>query len=98
MPMFTVDTLNEDTFRELWARGEPLVVEGLQSRFTIEWSPQYFVDKYGAVGCNIVDCQTDVNKKTTVGAFFEMFGRYEGRKEIWKLKVRSWMWIFVGRV
>ncbi|KAH9938513.1 uncharacterized protein B0H18DRAFT_967503 [Fomitopsis serialis] len=31
-------------------------------------------------------CQTDQNRRVTVGEFFSWFGRYEGRRDCWKLK------------
>jgi lysine-specific demethylase 3 len=79
--------LTEDIFRPLWAKGEPIVVTGLLPKFQIQWTPEYFVQKYSSQSCLILECQTDVNKRVTVGEFFSWFGKYEGRVECWKLKV-----------
>ena len=84
---YTHEELTDCIFRPLWAKGEPLVVTGLSSKFQIPWTPDYFIEKHGTQSCLIVECQTDVNKRITVGEFFTMFGKYEGRTECWKLKV-----------
>ncbi|EGO01531.1 hypothetical protein SERLA73DRAFT_166071 [Serpula lacrymans var. lacrymans S7.3] len=82
----TDSELTEDVFRPLWAKGDPLVVTGLLPKFRIQWTPEYFIEKYNSQSCLILECQTDVNKRVTVGEFFSWFGKYEGRVECWKLK------------
>ncbi|KAG9317119.1 hypothetical protein JVU11DRAFT_1310 [Chiua virens] len=67
--------LTEDIFRPLWLKGEPLVVTGLLPKFQIQWTPEYFVQKYNSQSCLILECQTDVNKRVTVGEFFSWFGK-----------------------
>lgn len=79
--------LTEDVFRPLWVKGEPLVVTGLLPKFQVQWTPEYFLQKYNSQSCLILECQSDVNKRVTVGEFFSWFGKYEGRVECWKLKV-----------
>jgi lysine-specific demethylase 3 len=79
--------LTEEVFRPLWAKGEPIVVTELLPKFQIQWTPEYFVQKYNSQSCLILECQTDMNKRVTVGEFFSWFGKYEGRVECWKLKV-----------
>ncbi|EIN10255.1 hypothetical protein PUNSTDRAFT_142322 [Punctularia strigosozonata HHB-11173 SS5] len=86
VPYYTAEELSEDLFREVWARGEPLVVTGLGRKFAIEWTPAYFVEKYGSQACLVVECQTEANKRTNVADFFGQFGKYEGREKVWKLK------------
>lgn len=84
---FTDAQLTEDAFRPMWQKGEPMVVVGLLEKFKIQWTPEYFIEKYDAQSCLILECQSDQNKRTTVGEFFSWFGKYEGRTECWKLKV-----------
>ena len=79
--------LTEEVFRPLWIKGDPLVVTGLLPKFQIQWTPEYFIQKYNSQSCLILECQTDVNKRVTVGEFFSWFGKYENRTECWKLKV-----------
>lgn len=79
--------LTEEVFRPLWVKGDPLVVTGLLPKFQIQWTPEYFLQKYNSQSCLILECQSDVNKRVTVGEFFSWFGKYEGRVECWKLKV-----------
>lgn len=79
--------LSHDIFSKLWAKGKPLVVTGLLPRFKINWTPEHFVEHHASKGCLVIHCQSDTNKRITVGEFFEGFGKYEGRKDCWKLKV-----------
>lgn len=84
---FTDAALTDDVFRPIWARGDPFVVTDLLPKFELEWTPEYFMEKYDSQSCLIIECQTDTNKRVTVGEFFSGFGKYEGRKDCWKLKV-----------
>jgi [histone H3]-dimethyl-L-lysine9 demethylase len=86
---FTDAELTDDVFRETWKLGEPMVVTDLLKKFTLQWTPEYFKTKYGSQNCLILECQNDVNKRMTVGEFFDLFGKYEGRRDCWKLKVSS---------
>ncbi|KAI0736126.1 Clavaminate synthase-like protein [Fomitopsis betulina] len=83
---FADGQLTDDIFRRIWARGEPIVVTGLLPKFHVQWSPEYFVAKYGSQSCLILECQSDQNRRVTVGEFFSWFGKYEGRRDCWKLK------------
>lgn len=73
-------------FAPIWQRGDPIVVTGCLEHFKIAWTPEYFVKNYGEQTCLIIECQTDANKRVTVGQFFDMFGRYQDRSDCWKLK------------
>ena len=81
--------MTDEIFRSHWMKGEPLVVNDVLSKFRIEWTPEYFIEKYGGQNCLIIECQTEENKRTSVAEFFKDFGKYEGRKSCWKLKVNS---------
>ncbi|KZT12868.1 Clavaminate synthase-like protein [Laetiporus sulphureus 93-53] len=83
---FAEGELSDDIFRRIWKRGEPLVVTGLLRKFHVQWTPEYFLNKYSSQSCLILECQTDQNKRVTVGEFFSWFGKYEGRRDCWKLK------------
>jgi lysine-specific demethylase 3 len=85
--MYEDKDLRYDVFRELWAKGQPLVVTGLLEKFQIKWNPDYFIEHYYTQSCLVIECQSDVNKRVTVGEFFQDFGKYEGRRDTWKLKV-----------
>jgi lysine-specific demethylase 3 len=63
------------------------VVIGLLSKFNIHWTPKYFVEKYKSQPCLIRECQTDTNRRVTVGESFALFGKYEGGTDCRKLKV-----------
>ena len=85
-----VSALTDDMFQAIWAKGRPFVVTGLLPRFNIEWTPEFFIKKYGSESCFIVECQTNEVKQVTVGEFFRNFGDYTERKKQWKLKVGCW--------
>ncbi|RDX53605.1 Clavaminate synthase-like protein [Lentinus brumalis] len=78
--------LTDEKFRRVWEKGMPLVVNGIQSKFHTQWTPEYFSSKYGSQSCLILECQTEQNKRVTVSEFFALFGKYEGRRDCWKLK------------
>ncbi|KAJ3863241.1 hypothetical protein EV359DRAFT_43498, partial [Lentinula novae-zelandiae] len=90
IPTYNFDALTETIFRKNWRKGTPILVTDVGQRFRIRWTPEYFIKEYGDQGCLIIECQTDVNKRVTVGQFFSKFGKYAGREngpiEIWKLK------------
>lgn len=86
---YTDGELTDDIFQQVWKRGEPVLVTNLESKFRLEWTPEYFKSKYGNQSCLILECQSDQNKRVTVGEFFSWFGKYEGRRDCWKLKVRG---------
>ncbi|KAF9268356.1 Clavaminate synthase-like protein [Marasmius fiardii PR-910] len=94
---FTKRELSFPIFQEYWRKGVPLLVQGLLHDLQIKWTPEYFVEKYGSQGCLVVECQTEENKRVTVGDFFKMFrtsvseGSDKGASEslgpgTWKLK------------
>lgn len=83
---YTTNELTDAEFRRAWSQGAPLVVTGLTEKFGSRWRPEHFREKHGSQTCSIVECQTDANKRVTVGEFFGYFGNYEGRTDIWKLK------------
>ncbi|KAG7096549.1 hypothetical protein E1B28_003972 [Marasmius oreades] len=70
---FAKRELSFPIFQEYWRKGSPLLVEGLLSDLRISWTPDYFIEKYGNQACLVVECQTEENKRVTVGEFFRTF-------------------------
>ncbi|KAK7051286.1 hypothetical protein VNI00_004786 [Paramarasmius palmivorus] len=66
-------------FQSHWVKGTPLLVEGVLDNFGISWTPDYFIEQYGTQSCIVVECQTETNKRVTVGDFFRQFGDYTHR-------------------
>lgn len=85
--VFEDSILTDDVFHKAWIKGEPLVVTELLHKFQLQWTPEYLRTKYGNQNCLILECQSEQNKRVTVGELFSWFGDYEGRKSCWKLKV-----------
>ncbi|KNZ76817.1 Lysine-specific demethylase 3A [Termitomyces sp. J132] len=92
IPHYAPSALTPSTFPALWSLGSPLVVVGLLPRFKIAWTPDYFVERYGAQNCLVIECRTEANKRVTVGEFFRAFGRTSTHAmlnrtdSVWKLK------------
>ncbi|KAI0266379.1 hypothetical protein BC834DRAFT_969419 [Gloeopeniophorella convolvens] len=85
---FSDAMLTDETFHRVWKEGRPLVVNGLLDKFHVNWTPEYFISKYGDQGCMIVDCVTESKREVNVRWFFAKFGKYSERDEpaVWKLK------------
>ncbi|KAJ7638409.1 Clavaminate synthase-like protein [Roridomyces roridus] len=84
---FRDNELTEEIFRPIWAKGEPILVTDVGPKLKVDWTPEYFITKYGQDTCLIVECQSDdLSKRVTVGDFFRDFGSYQGRELCWKLK------------
>ncbi|KIL67385.1 hypothetical protein M378DRAFT_102557 [Amanita muscaria Koide BX008] len=80
------EALTSSLFEKIWSRGEPFVVTNVLHKFDLQWTPEFFMSKYGKESCLILECQADTNKRVSVEQFFGRFGNYEGRKDSWKLK------------
>ncbi|OBZ75086.1 hypothetical protein A0H81_05024 [Grifola frondosa] len=52
---FSNDELTDNKFKQVWQKGEAIVVTGLLPRFGLQWTPQYFQEKHGSDRCSIVD-------------------------------------------
>jgi len=83
--------VSENDFRIVWATGEPLCVDGLLSCFKIAWEPSYFIEKFGAQECIIVDCVRETKRHSTVEDFFSQFGDPARGPRIEKLKVMTYL-------
>ncbi|KIK65763.1 hypothetical protein GYMLUDRAFT_39289 [Collybiopsis luxurians FD-317 M1] len=79
IPRYIFNDLTTSTFRSVWKLGIPILVTEVGQRFRIQWTPEYFMKTYGDQSCLIVECQTDNNKRVTVGDFFAEFGKYAHR-------------------
>ena len=47
------ERLTNETFDVLWARGEPIVVDGLGQRFRHTWTPDTFIERFGSESCRL---------------------------------------------
>ncbi|KAJ7489494.1 Clavaminate synthase-like protein, partial [Mycena latifolia] len=70
-PISCIDNrqLTEEEFETFWMQGTPLLVTGIH----LFWSPGKLVKLYGDQECISVDCQTQIEEKTTVRQFFQNF-------------------------
>ncbi|GAA5958554.1 hypothetical protein JCM3765_006672 [Sporobolomyces pararoseus] len=79
-----------DFFRSIWSRGEAFVVDiDLTDVSTINWSPEYFVEKFGTQEVTIGSNLPGVPDHTeTVGEFFRRFG--QSGKDRKSEKIKDW--------
>lgn len=81
--------LDHAKFRQLLARGEPLVVTSVQYVMQGNWTPAYFVQRYGSQEVTITDCESNHEYSSTVAQFFSGFGTQKSgtNNRVLKLKV-----------
>jgi lysine-specific demethylase 3 len=85
-----------DFFQSVWSRGEAMVVDiDLSEVSSIDWSPEYFIEKFGShkvtIGSNLPGGR---DKKETVGSFFSRFGRGSRSNTSDKIKVSFYKLVF----
>ena len=83
----STDNLDTAKFTDSLAHGVPVLVTGLQRRFQGTWNPQRFAEKYGSEQITLINCETELEFKSTVADFFRDFDVPRDRKQIVKLKV-----------
>jgi hypothetical protein len=81
-----VDDISEEEFQLWWELRKPLVLTGCLERFSLPWTPAYFIEHYGSEECQLFDCKTDQVISSTVGTFFQEFNSKKTQKPL-KLKV-----------
>ncbi|KAJ4000558.1 hypothetical protein F5050DRAFT_1804039 [Lentinula boryana] len=79
IPTYTFDALTATVFQKIWRKSTPILVTDVGQRFRVRWTPEYFIKEYGEQSCLIIECQTDTNRRVTVGEFFAEFGKYADR-------------------
>ncbi|GAA6050887.1 hypothetical protein JCM3770_005757 [Rhodotorula araucariae] len=81
----------ETLFRALWALGEPLVVDLAPPDVpALAWTPAFLARAYGHQRCRVGSNRVEGREReTTVGEFFEAFGRRGGQR--WDSeKIKDW--------
>ncbi|WVQ76876.1 hypothetical protein IAR50_006550 [Cryptococcus sp. DSM 104548] len=81
--------LTDPLFDELWAKGEPIVVDGVGSRMG-DWGPDRFRDMFGSEKCSVVNCQSDDPQDSTIDRFFARFGEEREKRGDDILKLKDW--------
>jgi hypothetical protein len=72
------DQLTDELFDQLWSRGEPMVAHNILPRFKMDWGPDEFIRRFGTEPCYVMDCQTEISKKMSIGRFFALFKDRQG--------------------
>lgn len=97
--MQQLDLTTSETFRLLWSRGEPMVVD-VMGRIKLDWTPEMFIKEFGSQKCKIVSNlhANAEDRDATVGEFFSKFGKARKWEDSEKIKVSSFSFIdFFGR-
>lgn len=91
LPYFIIDEkyVNDHLFHQIWREGQTLVVEALDDKLEIEWSPAVFANAFGNVDVEVVDCREGGGGyRMKLRDFFLSFGKSKGADmRILKLKV-----------
>ena len=82
VPTFRQGHVTFSEFQRHWSQGVPVVITNV--RMQGDWSPEYFIARYGSKDVTIVDCETEATLPGTVADFFLQFGQ---RVRILKIKV-----------
>jgi hypothetical protein len=80
-------TASLEQFQKFWSQGLPLVITGLQSQMQGDWTPEYFIMRFGTQKVTLVDCKTESTQLSTVAEFFRNFHAAGEQKQILKLTV-----------
>jgi hypothetical protein len=82
VPTFRQGHVTFSEFQRHWSQGIPVVITNV--RMQGEWTPEYFIARYGGKDVTVVDCETEATFPSTVADFFLQFGK---RGRILKIKV-----------
>ncbi|KAF8294488.1 hypothetical protein DL93DRAFT_831903 [Clavulina sp. PMI_390] len=84
--VFEGPDIEDDIFQLVWSLGRPFVVTDILSKLEIDWTPNYFIQKFGSETYNIVNCTTNGTRRMLLRTFFSQFGNFSKRKDSYKLK------------
>jgi hypothetical protein len=83
--------LTNELFDHLWAREDPypIIVTPIPGQKLLQypWTPEFFARVTGNTECDAQDCETGDIVRTTVGAFYSLFGKEDDARRVVKLKV-----------
>jgi [histone H3]-dimethyl-L-lysine9 demethylase len=65
--------ITEEIFRDLWKKGYPFIIRGVDKLDENIWKPNYFIKHYGNKDCTVIDVKEDVEYKMDVKTFFKGF-------------------------
>jgi hypothetical protein len=82
IPTFSDKNANYAEFQRHWSQGTPVVITDIEIQGN--WTPEYFIKRYGGKDVTVENCETNETTPITVMEFFLHFGK---RTNIMKLKV-----------
>ncbi|KAF8444264.1 hypothetical protein BGX38DRAFT_1071577, partial [Terfezia claveryi] len=89
VPKIHHENLTQQHFSSHWhhSRGVPLVVTGLRSRFTLPWSPAYFLTHHGHEPCLLNNCGSSNPESSTIeGSVRDFFANFDSSQLLIKNK------------
>jgi hypothetical protein len=61
-----ISCLDHAKFQEILLRAKPLVVNNVHHIMQGEWTPEYFVQRFGSQEVMITDCETNYDYSSTI--------------------------------
>lgn len=88
-PSRAIAALQLEHFHALWSKGETMVVDVGTDALKADWSPEAFQKRFIDTPCKVVSNRSLNVRDTTVGRFFENFGKKRENVDSCKIKVRG---------
>lgn len=67
----------------------PIVVNGLNRKLQLPWSPDHLIKEFGDHTCTVEDCENPLlTERRYLKEFLHHFGGHNADEPIWKVKVR----------
>ncbi|CAG8568495.1 3908_t:CDS:2 [Funneliformis mosseae] len=76
---YEANEMTEEIFRDLWRKGYPFVIKGVDRLNEDIWKPEYFIEHYGETVCRVIDVKENVEYKMNVNTFFKGFEDFNER-------------------
>lgn len=64
----------KNLFTGPFGAGIPVVVTGVEHKLQGNWTPRFFIDRYGSTKVELVDTETGTHTKSTVGKYMAGMG------------------------
>lgn len=84
-----IGELTYELFDFLWTaeHAYPLLIHNANRHLQLDWDAQCFIDLFGDERCIVENCKTGQQRKSTVGEFFQKFGKESPERDVERIKV-----------
>ncbi|SCV68875.1 BQ2448_996 [Microbotryum intermedium] len=86
--VLTVPSLTKDLWHQVWARNEPVLLDGapIQAGGLDQWTPKVFVQRFGDVSLTLENHKSGERTPTLANYFFGMYGQTKKDTRSWKVR------------